>query len=198
MTNKYESMIHYFTPEATDFGPWSHSPQPFLHGARDLPGGNLTAGFQIIKGPVTLESEKGVGTTFVVTVTLLDSARVESEDVGELHPNDLSVLVIDDDPIACEHAQVVLGQLGISCDKALDGAEGVEMAKVRHARRDPYDLIPDVFKRVFAFVCRRCALFACSEYADDHTQSQKQRQYFFAFLHNDLPSLRSYKILFPP
>ena len=57
MTNKYESMIHYFTPEATDFGPWSHSPQPFLHGARDLPGGNLTAGFQIIKGPVTLESE---------------------------------------------------------------------------------------------------------------------------------------------
>ena len=35
----------------------------------------------------------------------------------------------------------MLGQLGISCDKALDGAEGVEMAKVRHARRDPYDLI---------------------------------------------------------
>ncbi len=96
---------------------------------------------ELMNGTIEVESEKGVGTTFVVTITLLDSARVESEDVGELHPNDLSVLVIDDDPIACEHAQVVLGQLGISCDKALDGAEGVEMAKVRHARRDPYDLI---------------------------------------------------------
>ena len=96
---------------------------------------------ELMNGTIEVASEKGVGTTFVVTVTLLDSARMESEDIGELHPNDLSVLVIDDDPIACEHAQVVLGQLGISCDKALDGAEGIEMAKVRHARREPYDLI---------------------------------------------------------
>ena len=56
MSNKYESMIHFFTPEDTHFGPWSHSPQPFLHGERDLPGGNLTAGFQIITAPVTLEN----------------------------------------------------------------------------------------------------------------------------------------------
>ena len=57
MERKYEGMIHYFTPEDTDFGPWSHSPQPFLHGERDLPGGELTAGFQIITAPVTLEDE---------------------------------------------------------------------------------------------------------------------------------------------
>ena len=38
MARKYEGMIHYFTPEDTDFGPWSHSPQPFLHGERDLRG----------------------------------------------------------------------------------------------------------------------------------------------------------------
>ena len=57
MERKYEGMIHYFTPEETDFGPWSHSPQPFLHGERDIPGGNLTAGFQIIQAPVTLEDE---------------------------------------------------------------------------------------------------------------------------------------------
>lgn len=57
MSNKYEAMVHFFTPEDTDFGPWSHSPQPFLHGERDLPGGNLTAGFQVITAPVTLEDE---------------------------------------------------------------------------------------------------------------------------------------------
>ena len=38
-------------------------------------------------------------------------------------------------------AQIILGQVGISCEKALTGEEGVEMVKVRHARRDPYDLI---------------------------------------------------------
>jgi len=57
MSKKYESMIHYFTPEDTDFGPWSHSPQPFLHGEQALPGSNLTAGFQIIQAPVVLEDE---------------------------------------------------------------------------------------------------------------------------------------------
>ena len=53
----------------------------------------------------------------------------------------MCVLVIDDDPIACEHAQVVLGQVGISCEKALSGAEGLEMVKLRHARMEPYNLI---------------------------------------------------------
>ncbi len=57
MEKKYESMIHYFTPEDTSFGPWSHSPQPFLHGEKDIPGSTLTAGFQVITAPVTLEDE---------------------------------------------------------------------------------------------------------------------------------------------
>ena len=57
MENKYERMIHFFTPEETDYGSWSHSPQPFLHGEHDIPGCNLTAGFQIIQAPVTLEDE---------------------------------------------------------------------------------------------------------------------------------------------
>ena len=50
-------------------------------------------------------------------------------------------MVIDDDPIACEHAQLVLGQVGVNCERALSGAEGLEMVKVRHARREPYNLI---------------------------------------------------------
>ena len=49
--------------------------------------------------------------------------------------------MIDDDPIACEHAQLVLGQVGVNCEKALSGAEGLQMVKVRHARREPYNLI---------------------------------------------------------
>ena len=97
---------------------------------------------ELMNGTIEVESEQGRGSTFTVTVTLLDSDRREGEAEAEaLNPQDMCVLVIDDDSIACEHAQVVLGQVGISCDTALSGAQGVEMTKLRHARRDPYDLI---------------------------------------------------------
>ncbi|MBR4163669.1 MAG: response regulator, partial [Solobacterium sp.] len=97
---------------------------------------------ELMNGSITVESEKGKGSTFIVTVTLMDAehhAPVSEEGIPQ--PQDMCVLVIDDDPIACEHAQIVLGQVGISCEKALSGSEGVAMVKLRHARREPYNLI---------------------------------------------------------
>ena len=95
-----------------------------------------------MNGHIEVESTKGVGTTFTVTFTLDESARTEVV-VGseELLPNEMCVLVVDDDPIACEHARVVLGQVGVHCETASSGANGIEMVKMRHARRDPYNLI---------------------------------------------------------
>ena len=57
MAKKYENMIHVFEPEDASFGEWSNSPQAYLHGEKAIPGSNLTAGFQVIKGPVVLEDE---------------------------------------------------------------------------------------------------------------------------------------------
>ena len=97
---------------------------------------------ELMNGTISVESEKQKGTTFTVTVTLIDSDRkYAGEEEAELQPHEMCVLVIDDDPIACEHAQLVLGQVGVNCEKALSGAEGLEMAKLRHARREPYNLI---------------------------------------------------------
>lgn len=97
---------------------------------------------ELMNGTIKVESEKGQGTTFVVNVTLVDSDR--TPDISEsdtIQPDEMCVLVIDDDPVACEHAQIVLGQLGIHCEQALSGLDGIEMVKLRYTRREPYNLI---------------------------------------------------------
>lgn len=97
---------------------------------------------ELMNGHLEVESQKDVGSTFTATVTLADSERSDAgEAEGELQPHEMAVLVIDDDPVAREHARVVLGQVGVSCDAAGSGAEGLEMVRVRHARREPYNLI---------------------------------------------------------
>lgn len=97
---------------------------------------------EMMNGTISVESKKGEGTTFTVSVTLADSDR--KGDIGEafnIHPGDMSVLVIDDDPVACEHAKLVLEQAGISAEIASSGLEGIEKVKLRHVRHNPYNLI---------------------------------------------------------
>lgn len=98
---------------------------------------------EMMNGNIEVESEKGVGTTFTVTVTLLDSEKDHSKDGEgiEVTPEEMTVLVVDDDPVACDHAKMVLGKLGVTTETASSGQEAVEMVKLRHARMEPYNLI---------------------------------------------------------
>ena len=96
---------------------------------------------ELMNGHIEVESEKGKGSAFFVTVTLGESTRQTGPETDELNPHEMSVLVIDDDPVALEHAQIVLGQVGVHCETAESGREGLEMVRMRHARREDYNLV---------------------------------------------------------
>ena len=97
---------------------------------------------ELMNGNIQVESEKGKGTTFTVTVTLMNSklSKTEDEDI-KINPQKMSVLIVDDDEIAGQHAKLVLEKMGIASDFVNSGKEAIEMVKLRQARRLPYNLI---------------------------------------------------------
>jgi len=97
---------------------------------------------EMMNGSIEVESEKGVGSTFYVTVTLLNAADHKDADTEiVVRPDEMTVLVVDDDSVACEHAKLILEKAGIAAEIAYSGPEAIEKVKLRHARRDPYNLI---------------------------------------------------------
>ena len=95
---------------------------------------------EVMNGNISVESEKGVGTTFTVTVTLKTSDK-QAHEGSEVRPQDLRVLIIDDDPVSGEHSRLVLEEVGIVSDFCLSGTEALEMMELAHARMEPYNLI---------------------------------------------------------
>ncbi len=98
---------------------------------------------EMMNGEIRVESEKNVGTTFTISITLTDSERRLSDegDALDIYSQDMKVLLVDDDPLACDQAKLVMSQAGIMADTAQSGTEALEMVKVSYARQEPYNLI---------------------------------------------------------
>ena len=94
----------------------------------------------LMNGTITVESEKGVGTEFVVIVTL-KNCKNPNVDMNVISTKYMHVLIVDDDPIACEHAKLVMDDAGIKSDTCLSGKEALEMLEICHTKHEPYNLV---------------------------------------------------------
>ena len=95
---------------------------------------------QLMNGSISVESEKGVGTEFTVYLTLKNSSGPERAE-RLIRPGELRVLVVDDEPLAAEHARIVLDEVGIRAERCLSGAEALQMLDVAHTKQQPYQLV---------------------------------------------------------
>ncbi len=94
---------------------------------------------ELMNGYISVRSQKGVGTEFIVTITLKNSENERKDSL--ISAGSLKVLVVDDNPDALEHAKSVLDEVGIAADTCCSGEEALQTINIHHAKHDPYNLI---------------------------------------------------------
>ena len=70
----------------------------------------------MMNGEIHVESEKGVGSVFTVTVPLEESSRTFRAENDLSIPAGLRAAVVDDDEVSCEHAVMALHEIGVEAD----------------------------------------------------------------------------------
>ena len=96
---------------------------------------------EMMGGEIRVESEKGVGSTFTVTISLKgveDASHIPERDASFAG---LRVLVADDDELACQHAAIVLGELGIQAETCSHSTEAYSLIRQHWDEGEPYQLI---------------------------------------------------------
>ena len=96
---------------------------------------------EMMNGTISVESEKGVGTEFTVTVTLRNAVRKGLDRESTVDRNQMRVLVVDDEEIPAEHARMVLDEAGIRAETCRSGEEALRMLEVQHLKQEPYNLV---------------------------------------------------------
>ena len=95
---------------------------------------------ELMNGTISVESKKGAGTSFTVVVSLTNSEHQGSV-TSFVDPKEMSILIVDDEEIAAEHARIVLDEAGIKADTCHNGPDALRMLEVQHTKHEPYNLV---------------------------------------------------------
>ena len=95
---------------------------------------------EMMNGTIGVESEKGVGSCFTVTITVKASGRSRQQPSGSDLPEQFRAIVVDDDEVACKHAQLVLNDLGVEADICRDSEEADQLIRSQACAGRPYYL----------------------------------------------------------
>ncbi len=101
---------------------------------------------EMMNGEIAVESEKGVGSTFTVTVTLKSSSSSAHASEAAVDLSHLRTLVVDDDEVACEHAKLVLSDIGISAEQCSNSREALQKMLSEREQGRPYKLLVTDYK----------------------------------------------------
>ncbi|MBR1623550.1 MAG: response regulator, partial [Pseudobutyrivibrio sp.] len=98
---------------------------------------------EMMNGTISVESEKGKGSTFTVEIGLRESEHASADKSEHLTaiPENMKILVVDDDPIACQHAKIVLEEAGFTSETCMTKDEALELVNLYHARREDFNLM---------------------------------------------------------
>jgi CheY-like chemotaxis protein len=91
----------------------------------------------LLQGTIDVDSEKGRGTTFTVTLDLPIAENLTDDIILPSIP----MLVIDDDEIFLECADDVLEQIGIHAELAESGQKGLTMLQKKHEKAQDYQVV---------------------------------------------------------
>lgn len=94
---------------------------------------------EMMDGHIDVHSIKGVGTEFVAEVKLGISDT--STRTAQLQLPKLRTLVVDDDVLVCQNAQIILEKIGLESEFTVSGISAIEMVKLNHEAAKDYDLI---------------------------------------------------------
>ena len=96
---------------------------------------------ELMNGTINVESGKDIGTVFTIMVTLHKGSGKEKARKGELDTNALFILIVDDNPIEAQHAEMVLEDAGIRADICTNGSEALRKMQIQHAQGKPYNMV---------------------------------------------------------